>query len=228
MIHILDSFVHLISGYGETHGITKIVRVINGPLIKQAVDVILKDHERLSLGNLFSRWEKNKNGFSGTVQQIIRWHCRLNHVSSHTFLWNIYLDREDISHQASELVERIVSNVEENPQMDFRHLDRMKRVDMYLLEAFKNPLSKLNFQVGQLISIQVLDDVQRILRKELNDANDLKRWPCLSFWDVKGIDSSAVVKNTAKKLAPDCKTKYSNCLVKTDLCEERGDIACSN
>lgn len=221
-ICIFFIYTNTIKGYGKTHGITKIVRIVNGPLIHQATEVISKVHQED-----FSTKDGNIDTLTGVFQQMIRWHCRLNHVAAHTFMYNVHLDYKHLFGLTSMLVKFIVSDVGKTfPENFFRHQDQMKQVDAYLTMEFQKWSS---LQHGSIfdshIPESVLQRLETVLMKELNDTKNLTKWPCLGFWDVEDIDSQ-VVTQVATELVPDCKTQYSECSVKKDLCEEKGIRDC--
>jgi hypothetical protein len=125
------------------------------------------------------------------------------------------------------LVKIIVSDVGQTFPEDARHEDPMKRVDAYLMTAFQNWSSRHESIIKSHISTNVIEKLETVLMKELNDTKNLTQWPCLGFWDVQDIDSQ-VVKQIATELVPDCNAKYTKCTVKKDFCEEGGDKHCFN
>jgi len=194
--------------------------------MNQATEAISKWYPKdISTGHLHA--DQSHSTLSGVLQQMIRWHCRLNHVSAHTFVYNINIDHEDIIHLTSMLVKIIVSDVGKTFSEDVRHEDPMKRVDEYLIVAFQNWSSRHESILKSHIPKHVIERLDTVLMKELNDTKNLTQWPCLGFWDVQDIDSQ-VVKQIATELVPDCNAKYTKCTVKKDFCEERGDKNCFN
>jgi hypothetical protein len=194
--------------------------------MNQATEAISKWYPKdISTGHLHA--DQSHSTLSGVLQQMIRWHCRLNHVSAHTFVYNINIDHEDIIHLTSMLVKIIVSDVGKTFSEDVRHEDPMKRVDEYLIVAFQNWSSRHESILKSHIPKHVIERLDTVLMKELNDTKILTQWPCLGFWDVQDIDSQ-VVKQIATELVPDCNAKYTKCTVKKDFCEERGDKNCFN
>lgn len=201
---------------------TKIIRIVNGPLMNQAIEAISKVDQT----DISSSDGSYIHMLSGVFQQMIRWHCRLNHVSAHTFIYNVHLDYKNLIDLTSVLVRFIVSDVGKSFSEDFRHIDQMKQVDAYVTTAIKrwshHHYSSIS---GSLLSEHVMQRLEQILMKELNDTKNLTNWPCMGFWDVQDIDSP-VVKGIATELVPDCKAQYTKCSVKKDLCEEKGDKDC--
>lgn len=201
---------------------TKIVRIVNGPLMNQSIEAISKvDQTDISS----SDGSSNTHILSGVIQQMIRWHCRLNHVSAHTFMYNVHLDYKNLIDLTSILVRFIVSDVGKSFSEDFRHLDQMKQVDAYVTTAIKRLSNYDGFISGSRLSERIMQRLEAVLMKELNDTKNLTNWPCMGFWDVQDIDSP-VVKGIATELVPDCKAQYTQCSVKKDLCEEKGIKDC--
>jgi hypothetical protein len=71
-------------GYGKTHGYTKIIRLIPEPLLLEVTDALTavlrpgESHTQITLTDL-----------KQAVRQILRFHCRINHVSAHTAVLSI-------------------------------------------------------------------------------------------------------------------------------------------
>lgn len=196
--------------------------------MNQAMEAISKWYPKdTSTGHQYP--DHSHSTLSGVLQQMIRWHCRLNHVSAHTFVYNINIDNDDIIHLTSSLVKIIVNDVGKTtfPEDARHHEDQMKQVDEYLMTAFQKWSSRHGSILNSYISKNVIQRLETVLMKELNDTKNLTQWPCLGFWDVQDIDSK-VVKQIATELVPDCKAEFTKCTVKKDFCEERGDKNCFN
>ena len=71
-------------GYGKTHGYTKIIRLIPEPLLLEVTDAITailrpgETHELVTLTDV-----------QQVLRQVLRYHCRLNHLSAHTAILSI-------------------------------------------------------------------------------------------------------------------------------------------
>ena len=71
-------------GYGKTHGYTKIIRLIPEPLLLEVTDAmtaLLRPGESHTLITLLDVQQ--------ALRQILRYHCRLNHLSAHTAILSI-------------------------------------------------------------------------------------------------------------------------------------------
>jgi hypothetical protein len=92
-------------GYGKTHGLTKIVRLVSHPLILQvtnALQAVMEPNELESLLLLLEEQDENNNNsnlaaavvisimdLKIALRQVLRFHCRLSHVAAHTALLSL-------------------------------------------------------------------------------------------------------------------------------------------
>ncbi len=232
-------------GYGKNHGYTKIIRVMNSPLL---VDVMAS---WVFIRNKDESKESTRNGPTWTIDnmkqslmQIIRWHCRLSHVAAHTFMYNLNLSSDSILKDMFEVVKMIL----EDTDIDFTDKDFSNPIDKQvkdsqLAQAY-NVIKDSNFDL--LMSSLIADTTNQLnellkeptkmsilsdfLTKELDITNNLTKWPCLSFWDVSHGSNTMTVeqysKDLAKIIVPDCSAPFTKCTVKRDVCEGKGDIEC--
>jgi hypothetical protein len=96
-------------GYGKTHGLTKIVRLVAHPIVLQvtnALQAVLEPDEWLRLEE---EQEDNNNiemndfvvsllDLKIALRQVLRFHCRLSHVAAHTAI--LSFDMMDILQQS--------------------------------------------------------------------------------------------------------------------------------
>lgn len=210
-------------GYGKTHGLTKIIRLSVSPQMTHGVDVILQysDGKDATLQDLRQ-----------VVRQLIRWHCRLSHVAAHTALLTVTL--ESLVEQSLDIYEAI---------RDFLNLDHVSPLDRImddgrlevegLVTSMHDAMNRIHLLLTKLNgeSLEPIEDVvHSVIQEELDKTNNLKKWPCLSFWSVgeqsKLEDLTIIAKSVARAFSPNCTAEYSQCGVARDLCEARGDAKC--
>ena len=225
-------------GYGKNHGFTKIIRVMNGPLL---LDVL---GSWVDL-NKYNKGDDEKlldiESMKQSLRQIIRWHCRLNHVAAHTTMFNVNLISETLVQDMQDIIKSIV----EDPERAHEAKQVKKLHDEQLSRAYR---SIEDSQVYSLVTSEMDDALKdanvfqrdgrdmkilaKVLKNELDQTNDLKKWPCQSFWDVTDgtMYRSQVMgdfsKELANKLSPKCSNPHTKCTVKRDKCEETGDALC--
>ena len=80
-------------GYGKTHGYTRIIRIIPTPLILGVADMLHNVSSQSSSSSPESPPGTDiiitTDDWKSAVRQLIRYHCRLSHISAHTALWSI-------------------------------------------------------------------------------------------------------------------------------------------
>ena len=70
-------------GYGKNHGWSRLVRVVRR-LVPHAFALVADKYEPHN--------DRFKELFRRQIQQLMRWHCRLNHVAAHTSMLTIFLE----------------------------------------------------------------------------------------------------------------------------------------
>lgn len=225
-------------GYGKNHGYTKIIRVMNNPLLVDVmaswVFIMNKDESKESNGPSWTM-----DNMKQSLMQIIRWHCRLSHVAAHTFMYNLNLSSDSILKDMLEVVKMILEDTEKdlsNPidkQVNDSQLAQAYNVikdsnfDLLMPSMMADTTNQLNELLKEPTKMSILSD---FLTKELDLTDNLTKWPCLSFWDVSDGGNAMTVekysKDLAKMIIPDCSAPLTKCTVKRDVCEGKGDIAC--
>lgn len=208
-------------GYGKTHGFTKIIRLAVSPLMTHGADLLQGDTEA------------GIQDLKQVVRQLVRWHCRLSHVAAHTSLLTISI--ESLISEAWTVNEQIRDFLELAPKSDLEHLmdDGFLENDELLarmengMKDVRKILQKANSEVAQPIE----DVIHDVIQDELDKTDNLKQWPCLSFWSVGDEPNPQALtpraKEVAASFAPNCTAQYAHCGVPRDRCEERGDPICT-
>ena len=238
-------------GYGKSHGWTKIIRLVPFPLVLGAFDAFI--HQTLGhgqdLGGTDTTLQSNEpldpDLLASILRQIIRWHCRLSHVSAHTALMTVSL--QNILDQPEETMKKLVSFVLDGNSNSQNGISEVLKVESIPSSDLKTMREALNFVHNQVYThfpyhgdisrgkdTVSLDDVLKrlnsILGVELSETNNLNDWPCRSFWDVTHNDVTSnkmgPIKAIAESLAPNCTAEYTKCTVRKDICEAEGNTLC--
>jgi hypothetical protein len=219
-------------GYGKTHGLTRIIRVVPQPFVLGATD---------SLRGVLSSGQESQNQITvddlkASLRQQIRYHCRLNHISAHTALWTITTD-ELVNTPSEDLIEQIQAFLGLNREAlevagdgtddQAAPPDDLKVAFTTIQSAGASMLAGVQ-TVSQDDLMQTLDNV---LIEDLRISKNLTAWPCESFWTVgepsSPLQLSPTTKRIAKALSPNCSDPFVSCFVQRDKCESRGDGKCS-
>ena len=218
-------------GYGKTHGLTRIIRVVPHPFVLGATD---------SLRGVLSSGQESQNRITvddlkASLRQQIRYHCRLNHISAHTAMWTITTD-ELVNTPSEDLIEQIqafLGLTKEALEVAGGGTDGQAPPDDLKVAFTATQSAGASMLAGirtlsQDNLMQTLDDV---LMDDLRMSKNLTAWPCESFWTVGDPSSplqlSPITKRIAKALSPNCSDPSVSCFVQRDKCESRGDGRCS-
>jgi hypothetical protein len=218
-------------GYGKTHGLTRIIRVVPQPFVLGATD---------SLQGVLTSGQESQNRITvddlkASLRQQIRYHCRLNHIAAHTAMWTITTDElvntpiEDLIEQIQAFLDltREVLEVAGGGTGDQAPPEDLKVAFTTTQSAGASMLAGIQ-TVSQDELMSMLDDV---LMDDLRMSKNLTAWPCESFWTVGEPSSplrlSPITKRIAKALSPNCSDPSVSCFVQRDKCESRGDGVCS-
>ena len=205
-------------GYGKTHGYTKIIRLAVSPLMTQGADLLQHAKEDVGIEDLRQ-----------VVRQLVRWHCRLSHVAAHTALLTVTL--EALVKGAQDTGKRILDFLTLAEKAPLGHVMDDGGLEILDLIASLDNVRKLLTKVNNDIpSKQVEDIIHSVIQDELDKTENLKNWPCLSFWSV-GEESNpetltTFAREVAEAFSPNCTADYVHCGVARDRCEERGDAKC--
>jgi hypothetical protein len=215
-------------GYGKTHGLTKVLRLAPQPLVLEVTDS-LRSLLRPGESHAIITLEDLKAG----LRQIIRFHCRLSHLSAHTAIMSVgYEDMLMEPHNVMKdmhtfLVPRDVpEKIEGDDDVQFAPDDDQNG----LFEAEEAYGTQILSHIQQVAQIDVNQALDVVLQDEMKRTNNLSKWPCESFW-TSGEPSdptklSPLLQRLASSLSPDCDSPIGNCWVERDKCESKGDGLC--
>jgi hypothetical protein len=221
-------------GYGKTHGLTRILRLIPQPLILEVTDALW--------GVMQSDKDENGGGSSGVdaitlddlkmaLKQILRMHCRLSHVAAHTALLSVsFLELQ--SHPAG-TIEKIRSFLAPQELREGIHNTTLNENLVLLRTEMAHATEILSSVQARNEGVDILQELDQVLVEEMRITKDMSIWPCLSFWDsdIKEKDKerqqlSPITQRIARALSPDCDDHYTTCFVERDKCEFHGDALC--
>lgn len=224
-------------GYGKTHGLSKIIRLVPQPLVLEVTDALQstlepgETHESITLQDL-----------RAALRQVLRFHCRLSHVAAHTALLSVgFLE---VVLAPTETLSKIESFVTPN---DLFEKSSNGDDDMFLQFAADDDQEGL-FDAQEAYGTQLLTHIQStspglkygadvnkalddVLLEEMRLTKNLTVWPCPSFWAAGDapdpLNISPIIRRIAEALSPACNgDPQASCFVEKDKCEARGDALC--
>ncbi|KAL7468795.1 hypothetical protein ACHAXS_009020 [Conticribra weissflogii] len=202
-------------GYGKSHGFTKLIRLVTLPIQLSMLDAYLwAKYESSStvpsstLSSSLSTDPPSEKVLALALRLIMRWHCRLSHVSAHTSMLTVALD--EILNDPEGLLNEILSFVwrydwewegkgndkrkdsnnlkdttkgiissEYNEDSSFELL--LKRTSAILGNIGSNKSSS-----SMISNVGFQTALENAFKEEMVLSKDLTKWPCPSFWE--GID----------------------------------------
>ena len=233
-------------GYGKSHGLTKIVRLVPQPLLLEVTD---------ALTNLLETGESYQiitlDDLKAALRMILRMHCRLSHVAAHTALQSVSaLELLQNPQATMELLRKFVTPHDHVANHGADNGDdkangggdddlRVSNVDddqVEMLEGEAAYGTQILTHVQAASRQNVLAVLDRVLVQEIEDTHHFSKWPCPSFW-AAGKDSinssnstdqalSPLLERLARALSPDCDDPYNSCFVQRDQCEYHGQADC--
>lgn len=208
-------------GYGKTHGLSQVIRFIPEPLILQVTDALQgllehgETHAIITLPDL-------KAG----LRQILRFHCRISHLSAHTALLSV----DTTSTNDEELLSTLQSflNVTKPSEWSADMFD--DDVDELLqVHATDGTQTLTHVQAVSRVK-DVMAILDQVLLDELKLSKNMTIWPCPSFWSSgdapDDTNISPLLQRLAQALSPDCDDPHAKCWVERDKCEAAGDAKC--
>lgn len=220
-------------GYGKSHGLTRIIKLMPQPIVLQVTDA------------LKAVLAPNQNAQSITFEdvqvgllQILRMHCRLSHVAAHTASMTIDkktlvnatklgLDLRNFMAPYFAKMHPVGVAARGNDDTEITADDDEIRVVYDQASVGAGILTRLSENMSSNADILALLD--RVLQEELERTKTMSVWPCPSFWDPPPpLRLSALTRELAKALSPDCDDPHVSCFVKKDKCEAAGDPVCKN
>ena len=252
-------------GYGKSHGYTKLIRIATLPLPLAVNDAYYYAMNELNesdegkyndgsfvIQNLDAKFDDTKLKFtkqpsSETVMSItellLRWHCRLSHVSAHTaeltltlsnilkhpadtleailtFIWRQDWDWEGHSHDEYKMEERdlypkIWAGVAESfiASEDGSLQPLLNQISLLLQEDFLLSSGSDARAFGKAVQLS--------FSEEMIKSKDMTSWPCPSFWDGVKRDDSGAASKIASEMTPNCRDgdPYARCTIDKDRSE---------
>ena len=204
-------------GYGKSHGWSKLIRVNTESLT--LMDTFLYEKLRESSEEATVEVLERSNSFKtipiptkpelqSMLKLLLRWQCRISHVTAHTSLISISL--HGILKDPVKVIEKIYQFVFENnwewggkTAMPWKDIDPMNEA-MNFIDSEKTHTpdsSYLRRAIEEVVLIRGvaedflgnlngntthLDNIEAAFNEEMKLSKDLTIWPCPSFW--AGID----------------------------------------
>ena len=255
-------------GYGKSHGYSKLIRVVTLPLPLAVNDAYYYSMNELTdnngvidgsfvIQNLDAILDETKMKYtakpsSQTVgiitELLLRWHCRLSHVSAHTAELTLTLD--NILNHPTDTLETILTFIwrQDWEWEGHQHAPPSER-ELYpkiwkgaaeeFVASGDGSLQPLLNQLSLLLQDDLLssstsgatfgESIRQSFANEMIKSNDLTSWPCPSFWDgVDNNDDSGAAHKIANEMTPNCRDgdPYARCTVNKDRCEVKKDAMC--
>jgi len=212
-------------GYGKSHGLTRIVKLMPQPILLQVTDAL-----QGVLGPEQSTRSITFVDLQVGLLQVMRMHCRLSHVAAHTA--SLTIDTKTLVN-ATELSLALHNFMTSTGGTTTGGGEGMPvTVDDDKINIFYNQASVgagllTRFSEMMPDGTDVLTILDRVLQNELERTKNMSVWPCPSFWEAPPpLALSALTRRLAKALSPDCDDPYVSCFVKRDQCEAVGDPFC--
>ena len=181
-------------GYGKNHGWSRIIRFVT-KVPEHAV--VLLERQGAPGASL------DKDKYSRQIKQLMRWHCRLNHVAAHTSMLSIFV--EDFIERPTVEMYKILSFLGIRPsQVD---------IEAALEQMGAESIKKLSENFSGTIPEHLVSTAADALRES---TARMHKWPCDSFQQLE-VDGAPALPIPASALAPDCKHEAVTCSVPVDL-----------
>lgn len=236
-------------GYGKSHGFSKLIRItLPQPLALMDASVYEKLRtttedgviEDLNQSKLAKITAPTKSEIESVVKLIMRWHCRLSHVSAHTSMISVNLndalkDPTTILHHILKFVfaddweweggnkDKVWKEIDAGEEAAaFIDSESTRTAESCLLKRAIDDTKIVQKYMEQALDESLLHLVQNAFIEEMDLSEDLTHWPCPSFW--KGVDKLQL--NTG--LVPDCREDHPwiKCTINRDKCEMKQDPEC--
>mmetsp|Transcript_128 Transcript_128/g.248 ORF Transcript_128/g.248 Transcript_128/m.248 type:complete len:451 (-) Transcript_128:247-1599(-) len=194
---LMDSSIELIKtsnvppyGYGKTHGFTKIIRLVQHPIVGEVLQALNAAASKINSSSINSNSNsdatmietdghnyfasqmdlisKDRQFMTNGLRQIVRWHCRLSHVAAHTLLHNMHIHSssmvDDMKSGLSLAVRVIRTEVGKNIAIhgrDFKLVDKIKRVDDLIQVEVSNQMK------------QAIDEMPKLSKEEKKQLEEI-------------------------------------------------------
>eukprot|EP01036_Dinobryon_divergens_P027168 gene27168-35893_t len=196
---VIDSHVPAY-GYGKNHGWSRIIRIVR-PLSEHALSLVstLNQNNKLDSGS-------GKEILDAQIRQLMRWHCRLNHVAAHTAMLTVFTT--DFARRPVVELEKILTFLGVKASRE----DLLSVVQSNS-EALQAIFSREKSQSSVLSPSQAAD-IANTIESEMRASKDLTRWPCKSF---RELEKKLLLPIPSSNLAANCTGNYVTCSVQYDF-----------
>ena len=203
-LFVLDTHVPTY-GYGKNHGWARIVRLYRS-IVPHSISLL--NNNSLDLIDL-------------QVKQLMRWHCRLNHVAAHTKMLSVVTD---------ELVEKPYVDIEKI--LTFIGIKTNRAEIVPVVDKYKAELlATLGIPprgprgMKHMTPVSILPKINKAIADEWKSTNGLTVWPCPSFKDIDQLAADHAASSgdqierlplNAPILAANCSDPFVKCTVGFD------------
>ncbi|KAL7505693.1 hypothetical protein ACHAWX_000626 [Stephanocyclus meneghinianus] len=232
-------------GYGKSHGYSKLIR-ITLPLPLTLGDAFLyekSDNSSAGERMLVKIGSPTKSELETLLKLIMRWQCRLSHVSAHTSM--ITVDYNNVLEDPMVAMEKALKFVfsndwewdgeEKKAWKDINSKEELTDIIYSVISDTKSYLDLMldeanlileelanKFQTITADVLSVSTTVQNAFEEEMNQSKDMTVWPCPSFWlGVEKLKFNSL-------LVPECRDGHPwiKCTINRDKCEVKEDPEC--
>ena len=215
-------------GYGKTHGLTKIVRVVPRPLVLEVTDAL-----QSLLGTNEDASDVTLNDLKAGLRQVLRFHCRLSHVAAHTALLSVpFMQMVKEPESIPEMIESFLIPKDTPEPIKDSDEDAADDDSVTLFDSEEaNGARMLSYVQEKSPTVNILHVLDQVLLEEMKLTKNLTVWPCPGFWasgePTAPTKLSNFTQRLAKQLSPDCSDPLVSCFVARDKCEAAGDGVCA-
>ena len=235
-------------GYGKSHGFSKLIR-ITLPLPLAVVDGYMYENlrqssdegivEELTKSKVKEVLRPSQYVIESILKLIMRWNCRLSHVSAHTSMISVQISEvlEDPLAMLRRVVQFVFANNWEwgnGKDDEWKEVDSIQEAASYLefeittesnLSLVMKDVFIIHEEIRNLLHTgsNMTSDVESAFKQEMKFSEDMTHWPCPSFWI--GVEKLKMNSD----LVPDCRANHPwiQCNINRDKCEVKQDTKCN-
>ncbi|CAB9518718.1 expressed unknown protein [Seminavis robusta] len=239
-------------GYGKTHGLSKIIRLVPRPLVMGVADALQQiivdgeqnhHHQEGEQPLALHQQDITLNDLKAVLRQLMRFHCRLSKVAAHTAIFSVNLN--DFMDNIDEATQKLYDFLKHSPDKKVSEQDELDDMmqQMGAMDGGMDDVGMLSSELGFVSKIltriqaessqsqlKVLTVLDEVLRDEMWKTKNMTTWPCESFFSVGEANARTELSLFATKIgrgfAPNCSAPFAQCWVDRDKCEAEGDGVC--
>ena len=231
-------------GYGKSHGFSKLIRVTVLPMPLAIIDALLYEKLRgnseddamlyIKASMLQKQSDSPSTSELETVLKLLmRWQCRLSHVSAHTSMLSVSLSAvlKDPISTMRQILQFVFTNNwewEDKNGAVWGEIDLKNETESAINDSLRDIIEQtvlIHDHVKHILHTSeenISRSIQNAFNEEMQLSEDMTHWPCPSFWD--GVEKLKM--NSG--LVPDCRDGHPwiKCTINRDKCEVKQDPVC--